>query len=63
MCPLCRVAHKADREYMWQFSEEGFGNEATMEALARARGFCTEHADMLRRIDVAMKSMLGISTI
>jgi hypothetical protein len=21
-CPLCRVAHKADREYMSQFSEE-----------------------------------------
>jgi hypothetical protein len=23
MCPLCRVAHKADREYIWQFSEQG----------------------------------------
>ena len=63
MCPLCRVAHKADREYMWQFSEEGFGNEAAMDVLACAHGFCTEHADMLRRIDVEMKSMLGISTI
>jgi len=39
ICPSCRVAHKADREYMWQFSEDGFGNEATMAALARARGF------------------------
>jgi Family of unknown function (DUF6062) len=63
MCPLCRVAHKADREYIWQFSEEGFGNEETMEALARAHGFCTEHAEMLRRIDFEMKSMLGLSTI
>jgi hypothetical protein len=63
MCPLCRVAHKADREYIWQFSEEGFGNEETMETLARAHGFCAEHAEMLRRIDVEMKSMLGISTI
>ncbi len=63
MCPLCRVAHKADREYMWHFSEEGFGDEATVEALARAHGFCAEHADMLRRIDFEMSSMLGISTI
>jgi hypothetical protein len=63
MCPLCRVAHKADREYIWQFSEEGFGDEETMESLARAHGFCQEHAEMLRRIDVATQSMLGISTI
>jgi hypothetical protein len=63
ICPLCRVAHKADREYVWQFSEEGFGDEETMQLLARARGFCVEHAEMLRRIDVAMQSMLGVSTI
>jgi hypothetical protein len=63
MCPLCRVAHKADREYIWQFSEPGFGNEETMQALARAHGFCAEHAEMLRRIDSEMKSMLGVSTI
>jgi hypothetical protein len=22
MCPLCRVAHEADREYMWHFFDE-----------------------------------------
>jgi hypothetical protein len=63
MCPLCRVAHRADREYMWHFSEEGFGDQQTMAALARAHGFCTEHAEMLRRIDFEMKSMLGVSTV
>jgi len=34
-----------------------------MEVLARAHGFCAEHAEMLRRIDFQMQSMLGISTI
>jgi hypothetical protein len=63
MCPMCRVAHKADREYVWQFSEEGYGSEQAMEVLARSHGFCAEHAEMLRRIDFAMQSMLGISTI
>ena len=63
ICPLCRVAHKADREYIWQFSEEGCGDEETMQLLARAHGFCVEHAGMLRRIDVAVQSMLGVSTI
>lgn len=63
MCPLCRVAHKADREYVWHFSEEGCGNEDTMAAMAHAHGFCAEHAEMLLRIDLEMKSMLGVSTI
>jgi hypothetical protein len=61
--PALPRGSQADREYIWQFSEEGFGNEETMQALARAHGFCAEHAEMLRRIDVEMKSMLGISTI
>ena len=63
MCPLCRVAHKADREYVWQFSEEGFGNTETMAAMAHAHGFCAEHAELLRRIDYQLKSMLGVSSI
>ena len=63
MCPLCRVAHKADREYVWQFSEEGFGNTETMAAVAHAHGFCAEHAELLRRIDYQLKSMLGVSSI
>ena len=47
ICPLCRVAHKADREFVWHFSEEGSGNADVMSAMARAHGFCAEHADML----------------
>jgi hypothetical protein len=63
ICPMCRVVHKADREYVWHFSEEGFGNIDTMAAMARAHGFCSEHAAMLTKIDLQMKSMLGVSTI
>jgi hypothetical protein len=63
VCPLCRVAHKADREYMWQFSEEGFGDGARMAELARARGFCSVHTEMLTRIDLELRSMLGVSTV
>lgn len=63
ICPLCRVAHKSDREYVWHFSEEGFGDEKTMVALAAAHGFCAQHAEMLVRVDHEMKSMLGVATI
>jgi hypothetical protein len=63
MCPLCRVVHKTDREYVWQFSEEGFGSEETMAKVAAARGFCPHHAGMLTAIDQQVKSMLGVSTI
>ena len=62
ICPLCRVAHKADREYIWNFSETGLGGEATVQALAHARGFCAMHASMLERIDRQMQSMLGVAT-
>ena len=63
ICPMRRVAHKADREYVWHFSEEGFGNVDAMAALASAHGFCAEHAGMLVTIDHRVKSMLGVSTI
>ena len=63
ICPLCRVVHKADREYIWQFSEEGWANADTMGELVQARGFCQEHAQMLVRIDVQAKSMLGIAGV
>ena len=63
MCPMCRVAHKADREFIWQFSEEGFGDEHEAAKLADAHGFCSEHAQMLVRIDLEVQSMLGVSTI
>jgi len=63
ICPLCRVAHKSDREYVWQLSEEGSGDEETMSAISRAHGFCAEHAEMLRRVDAGVKSMLGLSSM
>lgn len=63
ICPLCRVAHKADREYMWNFSEQGWADADTMERLIDARGFCQTHANMLERIDIDAQSMLGISGV
>jgi soluble P-type ATPase len=63
ICPLCRVAHKADREFMWEFSIEGWANADAMGQLIAARGFCHAHAQMLERIDAEAKSMLGISGI
>ncbi len=63
MCPLCRVAHKVDTEYIWYFFDEYSGDKETLDALRRARGFCAEHADALRRLEVdGFKSTLGIST-
>jgi len=64
MCPLCRVAHKADREYMWHFFDEGSDQGESIDAVRRACGFCAEHVEMLRRIEVdGMKSTLAISTM
>ena len=63
MCPLCRVAHKLDREYIWFFFDEYSGDAATLDALRGARGFCFEHAQALRRLEVdGFKSTLGVST-
>jgi hypothetical protein len=62
MCPLCRVAHKADREYIWHFFDEGADQGESIDAVRRACGFCVEHIEMLRRIDMeAMQSTLAIS--
>ena len=64
MCPLCRVAHKADREYIWHFYDERSNDMAAVEEVRRAFGFCAEHMDMLRRIDVEdMKTTLSISVL
>jgi uncharacterized protein DUF6062 len=64
ICPLCRVAHKADREYIWQFYDERSNDGAVIDQVSRAYGFCTDHIEMLRRIDVEdMKSTLAISTM
>ena len=64
ICPLCRVAHKADREYIWHFFDEGADQGDAIDLVRRACGFCAEHATMLSRIDTeAMQSTLAISTM
>ena len=64
VCPLCRVAYKVDREYMWAFLDEYSGHDETLDRLRRARGFCAAHAEQLRRLEVeGLKSNLGISGV
>jgi hypothetical protein len=64
MCPLCRVAHKADREYLWHFFEDYAGTDAGVEALRASRGFCGEHGRALRALEVeGLGSTLGICEI
>lgn len=64
MCPLCRVAHKADREYIWHFFDEGADRGEVVDVVRRAYGFCAEHVEMLRRIEVdGLKSTLAISIL
>ncbi len=64
MCPLCRVAHKADREYIWHFYDEQSNDMGAVEEVTRAFGFCAGHIEMLRRIDVEdMKTTLSISVL
>jgi len=62
ICPLCRVAHKADREYIWHFFDVGADQDESIDAVRRACGFCADHIEMLRRIESeGMKSTLAIS--
>ena len=64
MCPLCRVAHKADREYIWHFYDEQSNDMGAVEEVQCAFGFCAEHVEMLRRIDVEdMKTTLSIGVL
>ena len=64
ICPLCRVAHKADREYIWHFFDEGANDGDVIDTVRRSFGFCDEHIEMLRRIEMdGMKSTLAISTV
>lgn len=64
MCPLCRVAHKADRQYIWHFYDERSNDMGAVDEVRRAYGFCGEHMEMLRRIDVEdMKTTLGVSVL
>src|ERR1039457_1517685 len=64
MCPLCRVAHKLDREYIWYFFDERSSHEDHINAFSRARGFCRDHTEQLRRTEVdGLQSTLGISNL
>jgi hypothetical protein len=61
-CPLCRVAHKAEREYLWYFFDEYSTHGEALDEVRAAQGFCAAHADALRRIEVdGLQSTLGIS--
>lgn len=64
MCPLCRVAHKADREFIWHFFDQGADRGEAVDEVRRACGFCRDHIEMLRRIEVdGMSSTLSLSTL
>ena len=64
ICPLCRVAHKADREYIWHFFDEGADQGESIDAVRAACGFCHEHIEMLARIEIeGMRSTLAISVL
>ena len=64
MCPLCRVAQKLDREYIWYFSDEWSSEEWAIDAFAAARGFCAQHAEQLREVEViGLASTVGISDL
>lgn len=61
-CPLCRVAHRAEKEFLWYFFDEYSTQDAALDALRASHGFCGRHAAGLRRIEVDnLKSTLGIS--
>lgn len=63
-CPLCRVEHKTNREYIWHFFDEGADRGDAIDAVSQACGVRATHIEMLRRIEVdGMKSTLGISTM
>jgi hypothetical protein len=64
LCPLCRVSHKLDREYIWSFFDEWSSQDDHIDGFARARGFCADHAEQLRRTEVVgLHSTLGISDL
>jgi hypothetical protein len=64
VCPLCRVAYKVEGEWMWGFFDEYSGDGDTMARLESARGFCHDHAERLRRLEVeGLRSNLGVSGI
>jgi hypothetical protein len=64
VCPLCRVAYKMDGEYMWAFFDEYSSDDKTLDRLRAAGGFCAEHAERFRHLEVdGIRSNLGISNV
>jgi Family of unknown function (DUF6062) len=64
VCPLCRASHKLDREYIWDFFDKRSMQDSAVEEFARAGGFCAEHAEQYRRIEVdTMQSTMGIADV
>lgn len=64
ICPLCRVAHKLEREYIWYFFDDYSGDADALDALRRSQGFCRTHAEQLRHLEVdGIKSTLTVSTV
>ena len=48
---------------MWHFFDEGADQGESIDELRSACGFCSEHIEMLRRIEIdGMQSTLGLST-
>jgi hypothetical protein len=64
MCPLCRAAHKLEREYIWYFFDEYSDQQWALDELRASHGFCAAHAEALRQVEVeGVKSTLGISNV
>jgi hypothetical protein len=49
---------------MWHFFDEGSSNEDVLDEVRAAQGFCAQHADQLKRIEVDdTRSTVGISEV
>ena len=49
---------------MWNFFDERSSDEDALDQVAAARGFCSHHAEQLRRIEVdGLKSTIAISDV
>lgn len=64
ICPLCRASHKLDREYVWYFVDQWSMKDTVVDEVAAARGFCAEHAEQIRRVEVdSLGSTIGIGNL
>lgn len=64
ICPLCRAHHKLDREYIWGFFDQWSMQDTAVARFAAARGFCSDHAEQLCRIEVqGMHTTIGVTDV